>query len=134
MSSSDAPDYISHQREPERLLSHLVYETRELVIRIDAKLDAHLEARGTDSVRLAQVEQFCEEKRRQISELQPLLPAVFGSGQHNPGLVAEVGALKSNTVTWKAVMTIAGITASVWGVLASLIVAVWHELGGRISY
>ena len=133
MSSSDAPDYGSHQREPERQISHLVYETRELVIRIDAKLDAYLEARETDSARLAKVEQFCEEKRRQISELQPVLPVVFGSGPHNPGLIAEIAALKSNTVTWRAIMAIAGVTATIWGVIASSAMAIWHELGWKIG-
>ena len=98
-------------------LHELVRETREFMIRIDAKLDAYMERREADDARLLAVEAFCEEKRKQISELRPLLPAVFGTGAHDPGLTNRVSSLENRAVTWRAVAAISASAGALGGIL-----------------
>ncbi len=120
MTSEDAQDFTDHSSREKQSLPALGRETREFMSRLDAKLEAYLERREADDARLLAVEGFCEEKRRQISELRPLIPAVFGTGAHDPGLLNRVGALENRTVTWRAVAAIAAAAGAVGGFLLTV--------------
>lgn len=100
-----------------------LHETRELMIRAIGKIDTLESQRRADVERMMAIEDSCEQKRMEYIELKPLLGAVYGTGAHDPGLLARFRKLETNVVTKTAVVALAGFVAALVAAVTEVVVA-----------
>ena len=132
-------------------IAELLRETRETMLagfgEIRGKLDAVLAIREVvmqrleeNEERLLRVEGFCEEKRRAIAKIQPVVACMFGTGPHDPGVLsrtkaieeaigfgtdniticAKVSDLQKRAITWQSLAALVGVFSGLWTIVAGL--------------